>query len=289
MPFAYELLDFGSGRKLERFGNFLIDRPAPAAEGLARSQPRLWTQANARYERTSGQTGRWLPAGGLPESWPLACGDWTLELRPTPFGHLGVFPEQAENWRWIAQQIAAMPATRVKTLNLFAYTGGATLACAAAGAEVAHIDSARNVVAWARRNAALSRLDDRPIRWIAEDAAKFVAREVRRGNRYDALILDPPSYGHGPQGQVWKLSEQLPELLAQCAQLTGPTPALLVLTCHSPDVGPGTLSAWLGAAGFNLTETNWTFGELSLTSADGRRLSAGVAARGARPQPGVGQ
>ena len=167
-------------------------------------------------------------------------GRCVLELKRTNFGHLGLFPEQAANWPWIAEQVASAPAMRV--LNLFAYTGGSTLAAAAAGAEVVHVDAAKNIVAWARRNAALSGLADAPIHWIAEDALKFVKRELRRENRYDAVILDPPSYGHGAHGEVWRLSQHLPRLLELCGQLTAGRRRFMLLTCHTPDFEPARLA-----------------------------------------------
>ena len=211
-----------------------------------RANPDLWTQADARFEGRDEQRGQWTDRRELPERWTVAHGPLRFELKRTEFGHLGLFPEQAENWDWIARaavrqrgRLARMlragetPALR-EVLNLFAYTGGSTLAAAAAGAEVVHVDAAKNVVAWARRNAELSGLADAPIRWIAEDAMKFVKRELKRGNRYDAVILDPPSYGHGPHGEVWRLSKHLPRLLDLCAELTAGRPQFMLLTCHTP-------------------------------------------------------
>ncbi len=238
----YELLDFGDGRKLERFRDFLIDRPAPAAELTRRSRPHLWENATARFElaneQRGGERGRWLPVDALPERWEIAFGPLRFELKPTDFGHLGVFPEQVENWEWISDQVPSAEATgrRLKILNLFAHTGGSTLAAAQGGAEIVHVDSAKSAVAWARRNAELSALSDAPIRWIVEDAAKFVRRELTRGNRYDAVILDPPSYGHGPAGETWKLEDDLPQLLTDCAELTAGHCRFMLLTCHTPSM-----------------------------------------------------
>ncbi len=227
----YRLLDFGGGRKLERFGRWVFDRPAPAAEGVERRDAARWAQADARYDRQA-ETSRWSGATAIDESWPLRFGELALELRLTEFGQLGIYPEQADNWDWIGQQVRAH-GRPVRVLNLFAYTGVATLAAAAAGAEVTHVDAAANVVAWARRNAILSDLSEAPIRWIAEDATKFVGRELKRGRRYDGLILDPPAYGHGPRGEVWKLETDLDALLAGCFELAGGLPAFMLLTCHS--------------------------------------------------------
>jgi 23S rRNA (cytosine1962-C5)-methyltransferase len=283
----YQLLDFGDGRKLERFGPYVLDRPSPVAEGARPAQPELGTTADARYGVVSGrrsprqQEGVW--DRDLPP-WTLRAGRIVMELRLTPFGHVGVFPEQAENWGWIARHVeqSQVAAGRpLKVLNLFAYTGAATLAAAAAGAEVTHIDAARNTVAWARKNAQLSGLGEAPIRWIAEDARKFVARQLRRGNRYDAVILDPPSYGHGVKGEPWMIDEHLPPLLADCVRLTAPRPTFFLLTCHSPGYAAETLTQLLVEAGIaSQVEVNTR--RLQLTTEDGRSLPCGFAARAPR-------
>lgn len=243
---AYQLLDFGNGRRLERFGPVTLDRPCPAAELLQQADPQTWTCADARFEGREQDKGQWIDRRELPDRWNVRVDRLQFELKRTDFGHVGIFPEQIENWRWIDKQcrlIASSEANKkLKILNLFAYTGGSTLAAAAAGAEVVHVDAARNVIAWARRNAELSGLADAPVRWIAEDAVKFVARELKRGNRYDALILDPPTYGHGPQGEVWQLSKHLPGLLDLCREVTAGRLEFLLLTCHTPSYDAETLS-----------------------------------------------
>ncbi|HEV3023537.1 MAG TPA: class I SAM-dependent methyltransferase [Pirellulales bacterium] len=246
-PDQYALLDYGNGRKLERFGQVLVDRPAPAAEGLAPQDPPLWRMAAARYERTAGDRGKWRWHGILPEPWTVAHGGVTLELKPTPFGHLGLFPEQAANWDWIARRTARAPKP-IKLLNLFAYTGAATLAAAGVGAEVTHVDAARNTVAWARRNAHRSGLAAAPIRWIVDDARTFVGRELKRGNRYHAVVLDPPSYGHGPNGKVWLLEWKLLELLTLCFELISTEPRFVLLSCHSPGFDAPRLAEVLSSA-----------------------------------------
>ncbi len=280
---SYELLDFGAGRKLERFGAVVLDRPAAAAEGAAKSRPELWRGATARYERTQGEEGVWRSAGALPESWNVAFAEVALSfcLQPSPFGHVGVFPEQRENWAWISRRVSAKPraARPLRVLNLFAYTGGSTLAAAAAGAEVVHIDAARNIVDRARENAMLSGLAERPIRWITEDAVKFCRRELKRGNRYDAVILDPPSYGHGPQGEPWKIGEDLLPLLKMCGELTAESRALVLATSHTPGIGPAELAAYLSEGIFGNCAQPPAAGELFLTTADGRKLPSGVFAR----------
>jgi len=279
-PQQYELLDFGEGRRLERFGPLVLDRPCPAAETAARAAPRLWSAADARFERGDAEQGQWTLRGQPPPCWTVAHGAMTLELKRTDFGHVGLFPEQAKNWDWIDAQITGRKPHGngpMKLLNLFAYTGGSTLAAARAGAEVTHVDAARNVVAWARRNAELSGLGTAPIRWIAEDAMKFVRRELRRGNRYDALVLDPPSYGHGARGEPWQLPRHLPELLAMCAELTVPAPQFVLLTCHTPGYSPERLRELLAAA-FSAPTGTLHVASLSLWAATGEILPSGVVA-----------
>ncbi|MDA1051669.1 MAG: class I SAM-dependent methyltransferase [Planctomycetota bacterium] len=219
-----------------------------------------------------------MAAGALPSTWTIKHGELVFELQPTPFGHVGVFPEQAANWDWIAKQVAR-ESRPLRVLNLFAYTGGSTLAAAAAGAEVVHVDSAKNTVAWARRNAELSGLSEKPIRWIAEDAKKFAARELRRGNRYDAVILDPPSYGHGAKGETWKITRDLHPLLTTCAKLTEGHRAFMLLTCHSPGFESPEVEAILADAVFGTCQAGATARPLTLTCIDGRQLPSGVVAR----------
>jgi 23S rRNA (cytosine1962-C5)-methyltransferase len=270
---GYELLDFGDARKLERFGDWVLDRPCPAAD-CAAAHPEAWSLANARFDRPEGQAGTWTPAGALPESWIVQLGPVVLELKPTEFGHLGVFPEHAATWIWLAKHIRAS-GRPVKVLNLFAYTGGATLAATAAGAQVVHVDAARNVVGWARRNAALSGLADASIRWIPEDVPKFVRREVRRGNGYDAVLLDPPSYGHGPKGEPWRVEEHLPELLDDCSRLTRGRLALVHLSCHTPGFDGPRLQSLLHRS-FQLADDRQTeAGAMTLQTEDGRALASG--------------
>ena len=240
------------------------------------------------------EQGRWTLRGDPARRWTIAHGRMTFELRRTDFGHVGLFPEQTGNWNWIAEQVRRSPsagtmyswsAGAMKVLNLFAYTGGSTLAAAAAGAAVTHVDAARNIVAWARRNAELSALGNAPIRWIAEDAVKFVQREVRRGNRYDAVILDPPSYGHGAHGEAWRLAEDLPRLLALCAELTARRPRFVLLTCHTPGLSPARLRELLATA-FRSPPADHEYmvsdvdaAPLVLVASTGRELPSGVVAR----------
>jgi 23S rRNA (cytosine1962-C5)-methyltransferase len=277
----YALIDFGEGRKLERFGRYVLDRPSPAAEGVKIANRSGWRVADARYERTSyegtgGERGRWMGEELLSGDWTMYAGPFRLRLKPTPFGHVGVFPEQAPLWDWIAANVASAGRT-IRVLNLFAYTGGSTLAAAAAGAEVVHVDAAANTVAWARENAAVSSLEGTPIRWIVDDAAKFVAREVKRERRYDGVILDPPSYGHGPKGQAWKIETDLPPLLDACGQLLTDDALFLLLTHHTPDSQVNCVEAVRAATRMTVER-----GELSLVTADGRTLCSGACIRAAR-------
>jgi 23S rRNA (cytosine1962-C5)-methyltransferase len=284
----YELLDFGAGRKLERFGSLILDRPSAAAVGFSQAQPQLWSGAGARFEldekrssKTISERGHWIESSSPPVNWNIHYGGLQFELKRTPFGHVGVFPEQAANWDWIAEQLRNAPDHETcRVLNLFAYTGGSTLAAAAAGAKVTHVDAARNIVTWARHNANLSGLSTDPIRWIVDDALKFARREVKRGQRYDAVILDPPNYGHGSGGERWKLDEHLADLLATCHELTIDSPRRIVLlTCHATNYGPQRLAELLTKAGFAHTSTAVDAGDLFLTTADGRRLHSGTFAR----------
>jgi 23S rRNA (cytosine1962-C5)-methyltransferase len=276
---SYQLLDFGAGRKLERFGPYVLDRPSPAADRARRQQPELWNAATARFERRGDGVGVWQENAPLATPWHLSFGDVTLELKLTEFGHLGIFPEQAGNWQWIADEVRR--AERPKVLNLFAYTGGSTLAAAAAGAEVVHVDAAANVVAWARRNAELSGLAEAPIRWIVDDAVKFVRRELKRGQKYDAVLLDPPAYGHGPAGQSWKLAAHLDELVAMCFELCRGRERFMLLTCHSGELA--TAKTLLHYARelqpASATDLVAVSADMNLGAANGSRLPCGAAVR----------
>ncbi len=278
----YELLDFGAGRRLERFGQVVVDRPCPAAEHTANHSPALWSKATARYVGDRAASGKW--SGANLKNWPdieiplSATHSCRLRLSPSPAGQVGVFPEQYPNWRWLCERLQRNT-TPLKLLNLFAYTGGSTLAAAVAGAEVTHVDASKPSVAIARANAKLSGLAAAPIRWIVEDALKYCEREVRRGTKYDGIILDPPSYGHGPKGEEWSVHRDLPKLLALCGQLTGGAPRLMLATCHTPGIGPAELSALVSDGLFGSCRQPPTTGELFLATASGRKLPSGIFAR----------
>lgn len=270
----YELVDFGDERKLERFGGILVSRPCPAAT----SPPTMseW-EADLRFVKTGqGSQGKWLHEQRQPKHWSITYESQQFELNITDSGQVGIFPEQCTNWSWISKRLAGRP--NVKVLNLFAYTGASTLAAAKFGAEVTHVDAAKSAVNWARRNAESSGLGDRSIRWLVEDAAKFVAREIKRGNRYDGIILDPPSYGHGPKREEWKLTRDLFGLLGDCKQLLSETPVLFLLSCHTPGFGAAELSAALSTCLFGSCGAGVKTRDLALSTVDGRRLAAGYAA-----------
>lgn len=229
----YELVDSGHGAKLEKFAGYTVSRPDPRAIWQPSLPEKNWQEADASYERTSNTSGRWKIRRNPPEPWQIHYDNLTFILKPTEFKHMGIFPEQAVNWRWLQQAINRRP---LKILNLFAYTGGATLASALAGAMVTHVDSVKNTVAWARENAGLSRVPGDRIRWITDDAYKFALREARRDNKYDGIILDPPRFGRGPQGEVWKLAENLPKLLALCEKLLSEKAEFIVLNAYTADL-----------------------------------------------------
>lgn len=285
----YQLIDFGEGRKLERFGPWLLDRPCPATAELSKANLSQWGKATARFtgERTAHgvwlrRSKRWQPdevtmvvQEALPK--PLS-----FHLAPLPSGQVGLFPEQIVNWQWIMEQTQRAThrvGRSLKVLNLFAYTGGSTMAAALMGAEVTHVDAVKSVVSRARENAKVSSSQELQIRWIVEDAVKFCQREVRRGNQYDAVILDPPSYGHGPQGQTWSIQRGLLPLLELCGHLTSDHRAFVLVTCHSPSIGPAELNAYLADGIFGHCGMPARTGTLSLESADRRQLPSGIYAR----------
>jgi len=241
----YALLDSGSGRKLERYGPYKVVRPEPQCLWTPRLPQSDWDAADAVFDPNSEDedAGRWRFRGKPKETWPLGWGDVKFHGRFTAFRHLAFFPEQAANWAWLNQQVRA--ASQPRVLNLFGYTGVASLVMAAAGAAVTHVDASKKAVAWARENAELSGLADRPVRWITEDARKYVQREVRRGSKYDGVILDPPKYGRGPDGQVWRLFEDLPELAGLCAELLSDNARFLVLNAYAERISGAALAGLL--------------------------------------------
>lgn len=233
----YALLDSGHGRKLERYGPYQVVRPEPQCLWAPRLADSVWAKADAVFDPTDeDEAGRWRFSKPAKETWPLGWRDVKFHGRFTAFRHLAFFPEQAANWAWLDERVrqrVAKGGEAPKILNLFGYTGVASLVCAAAGAAVTHVDASKKAIGWARDNATLSGLNEAPIRWICEDARKYVQREVRRGTQYDGIILDPPKYGRGPTGEVWRLFENLPELLGLCCELLGENAEFLILNAYA--------------------------------------------------------
>ncbi len=235
----YELLDGGAGRKLERFGSRILSRPCAQALWQPQLPPAAWEAADASFDRQEGH--RWQGRDRLPPYWNVTVDGLLFRLSGTDFGHLGLFPEQRDSWRWLDDVIRRALAKRqreVQVLNLFAYSGGSTLAAARAGASVCHLDAAAGMVDWARDNARLNNLEQAPIRWMVDDAHKFMAREVRRRRRYDAIILDPPSFGRGARGEVYKIERDLPRTLDLCCELLSAEPLFILLSAHTPGITP---------------------------------------------------
>ena len=234
----YELLDSGCGEKLERFGKYVLRRPCAQAVWLPRLDRLQWDAASASFDRVSGN--RWHNRTALPDSWAVSIDGIKFKLSGTDFGHLGVFPEQRQTWSWIAKTVAdAKKAGRtLSVLNLFAYSGGSTLAPALAGAQACHLDASRGMVDWARENAKLNGLADAPIRWITDDVMKFMGRELKRGTKYDTVILDPPSFGRGKQGEVYKVERDIIPTLELCRDLLSDKPSFLILSSHTPGFSP---------------------------------------------------
>jgi 23S rRNA (cytosine1962-C5)-methyltransferase len=264
----YGLVDSGGGRKLERYGPYRIVRPEPQCLWRPKLGDDVWAAADAVFDPTDEEdAGRWRFARPAPDRWPLAWGQVRFHGRFTAFRHLAFFPEQAANWAWVDERVRAS-GRPLKVLNLFGYTGVASLVCAAAGAAVTHVDASKRAVGWARENAALSQIED--VRWLCEDARKYVQRELRRGSRYDGVILDPPKYGRGPGGEVWRLLEDLPELMAGCAALLTPDASFLLLNAYAERLS-GVALGGLTAEALAGRDGVIDWGELALMEEDGAR------------------
>ena len=241
----YELLDTGGGERLERWGDILLVRPDPQIIWPSEKQDPRWGQAHARYLRSSKGGGHWETYKKMPDVWQVGWQGLTFRLKPMGFKHTGLFPEQAVNWRFAAGKIKKAPHP-VKVLNLFGYTGAATLACLQAGASVTHVDASKGMVQWAKENAQASGLAGCPVRWLVDDCVKFVQREQRRGNTYDGIIMDPPSYGRGPGGEVWKLEEQLPGLVEMCLPILSKEPLFFIFNSYTTGLSPAVMAYLLG-------------------------------------------
>ena len=239
----YEVLDTSGGEKLERWGDYLLVRPDPQVIWNTPKDLPGWRKMNGHYYRSSKGGGEW-EFFNLPKQWEIAYKDLRFNLKPFSFKHTGLFPEQAVNWDWFSDKIknAGRP---VKVLNLFAYTGGATLAAAAAGAAVTHVDASKGLVNWAKENAKSSGLEAAPIRWLVDDCMKFVEREIRRGNHYDGIIMDPPSYGRGPKGEIWKIEDSIYDFIKLCTQILSDTPLFFLVNSYTTGLAPAVLTYML--------------------------------------------
>ena len=231
----YEILDMANGEKLERWGDVILIRPDPQIIWKSKSFPKKWESANARYNRSSSGGGGWKYNKKMPENWQIKYKDLTFNIKPMGFKHTGLFPEQAVNWDWMIEKIKNAKRD-IKVLNLFAYTGGATVACSYAGASVCHVDSSKGMTTWAKENVASSGLEKRPIRFIVDDVVKFVNREIRRGNKYDAIIMDPPSYGRGTNGEVWKFEENIADLVELCTNVLSDNPLFFLINSYTTGI-----------------------------------------------------
>lgn len=237
----YEVLDTSNGEKLERWGNYILVRPDPQVIWDTPKEHKGWKNRNAHYHRSSKGGGEW-EFFDLPKQWTISYKDLTFNLQPFSFKHTGLFPEQAVNWDWFSKKIKTVKDREIKVLNLFAYTGGATLAAAKAGASVTHVDASKGMVTWAKENARSSGLENAPIRYIVDDCVKFVEREIRRGNKYDGIIMDPPSYGRGPKGEIWKIETSIHPFIKLCAKLLSDDPLFFLINSYTTGLQAGVLS-----------------------------------------------
>ena len=242
----YELLDCSDGERLERWGDIILIRPDPQVIWKTPKKHPMWKNANARYLRSSTGGGHWEVLRKTPDSWRIKYKELSLNVKTMGFKHTGIFPEQAVNWDYTAELIkkAGRP---VRVLNLFSYTGGATVACLKVGAQVVHVDASKGMVAWAKENAAASSVADRPVRWIVDDCIKFVQREIRRGNKYDIIIMDPPSYGRGPGGEVWKLEYEVYSFVELCTKVLSDDPLMVLINSYTTGLSPAVMQYILGA------------------------------------------
>lgn len=281
----YEVIDCSKGEKLERWGDYLLVRPDPQVIWDTPKKEKGWRKMNGHYHRSSKGGGEW-EFFQLPKEWTIQYSlpinkKLTFHLKPFSFKHTGLFPEQAANWNWFSQLIAdaVSKGRQVKVLNLFAYTGGATLAAAAAGASVTHVDASKGMVTWAKENAISSGLKDAPIRWLVDDCVKFVEREIRRGNHYDAIIMDPPSYGRGPKGEIWKIEESVYPLIQLCSQILTDNPLFFLINSYTTGLQPAVLSYMISTV-LGTSNGTVTASEIGLpVSSNGLVLPCGASGR----------
>ena len=264
----YEILDMANGEKLERWNNIYLIRPDPQIIWREKSYPEKWKQANARYNRSSTGGGNWQKYKKIPEAWQVKYKNLIFNIKPMGFKHTGLFPEQAVNWDWMIEKIKNA-GREIKVLNLFAYTGGATVACSYAGASVCHVDSSKGMVAWAKENVASSGLENRPIRYIVDDVTKFVQREIRRGNKYDAIIMDPPSYGREKNGEVWQFENNIADLVELCRKVLSEKPLFFLINSYTTGISSKVLENIL-ILKLNMKHGKLSAGEIGLPMKDSK-------------------
>ncbi|TAN33627.1 SAM-dependent methyltransferase [Patescibacteria group bacterium] len=290
----YELLDSGEGEKLERYGKYVLSRPDPQAL-WRKSAPELWPKADAVFSRRDpvgvrgDQATEWKLKAGVSRKWQVEFGGLRFWIKPSAFKHTGLFPEQKGNWEWIKKVLdsrRSLPRTRIRggndkvnVLNLFGYTGGATLAAAQAGAQICHVDGSKSAIGWARENAEISGLSEKPVRWILDDAVAFVKREIKRGRKYDGIIMDPPAFGHGPKGEMWKIEEDFLELMDLCAQLLSDKPLFFLVNGYASGYSSITYANNLESLVKKLAGGSVEHGELTIEEKSGRLLPCGIFAR----------
>lgn len=274
----YEILDMADGEKLERWGNIFLVRPDPQIIWKEKQFPNKWKKINARYNRSKTGGGSWEYTSNLPKTWQIKYKDLIFNIKPMGFKHTGLFPEQAVNWDWMIDKIQKEK-REIKVLNLFAYTGGATVACLSAGASVCHVDSSKGMTAWAKENVISSGLEKKSVRYIVDDVFKFVNREIRRGNKYDAIIMDPPSYGRGANGEVWKFEENIDELIKLCSKVLSDNPLFFLVNSYTTGISSTVIENIL-KMDLKLKNGKYSCGEIGLPMTDSKlTLPCGIFAR----------
>ena len=274
----YEILDMANGEKLERWGEYILARPDPQIIWKEKTFPNKWKKINARYNRSKTGGGSWEYTSNLPKAWQIKYNDLVFNIKPMGFKHTGLFPEQAVNWDWMINKIKSEK-REVKVLNLFAYTGGATVACLSAGASVCHVDSSKGMTAWAKENVISSGLEKKSVRYIVDDVFKFVNREIRRGNKYDAIIMDPPSYGRGANGEVWKFEENIDELIKLCSKVLSDNPLFFLVNSYTTGISSTVIENIL-KMDLKIKHGKYSCGEIGLPMTDSKlTLPCGIFAR----------
>ena len=274
----YEILDMADGEKLERWGNIILVRPDPQIIWKEKTFPNKWKKINARYNRSKTGGGSWEYTSNLPKAWQIKYNDLVFNIKPMGFKHTGLFPEQAVNWDWMINKIQNEK-REVKVLNLFAYTGGATVACLSAGAAVCHVDSSKGMTAWAKENVISSGLEKKSVRYIVDDVFKFVSREIRRGNKYDAIIMDPPSYGRGANGEVWKFEENIDELIKLCSNVLSDNPLFFLVNSYTTGISSTVIENIL-KMDLKIKHGKYSCGEIGLPMTDSKlTLPCGIFAK----------